>query len=60
MSKNCEMGEDRCIAFVLCIMLPVLRCGEGDLAPIFLPFLNWKNKIQDASPGASVLGSSGI
>ena len=54
------MGEDRCIAFVLCIMLLVLRCGEGDLAPIFLPFLNWKNKIQDASPGASVLGSSGI
>ena len=38
------MGGGRCIRFALRIMLPVLRCGEGGLAPIFLPFLNCKIK----------------
>lgn len=54
------MGGGRCIRFALSIMLPVLRCGEGGLAPIFLPFLNWKIKMHDASPGASVGSSSRI
>ena len=55
MPGSCEMGGGRCIRlFALSIMLPVLRCGEGGLAPIFLPFLNWKIKMHDVSPGASV------
>ena len=36
------MGGGRCMRFALRIMLPVLRCGEGGLEPIFLPFINWK------------------
>ena len=33
--KDCEMGGGGCIGFALCIMLPVLRCGEVGLEPIF-------------------------
>ena len=41
-SRNCEMGGGRCTRSAFCKKLPVLRCGEGGFAPIFLPFLNWK------------------
>ena len=57
------MGGGRCMRFALRIMLPVLRCGEGGLEPIFLPFINWKKiyknkKMHDASPPGASVGSS--